>query len=231
VLSLLPAHLSSFPNPLYFSGPLLELHSSGNTLTSILTLTSLFTLITKHSLACPPYYPRLHSLITPATFNSPHLGKFLPLLTLSLKTTHMPTYMYRAFAKRLLRTALAASPSSALFLAKYASNLLRDPRCAPLVHRNDGGDFEDEYDWTAGSLDGANANATMAWEIHALRKHYYAPVADVAHKIGKEKGEVLYDLGDVGREGVADLFARESGKERGGELGVAFDEVEDELWY
>ena len=25
-------------------------------------------------------------------------------------------------------------------------NLLRDPRCAPLVHRNDGGDFEDEYD-------------------------------------------------------------------------------------
>jgi len=104
VLALLPSHISTFPNPLYFSSPLLSLHTGGSTLTSILTLTSLFTLITRFDLACPDYFHRLYSLISPATFNSPHSERFIPLLTLSLKTTHMPTYMFKAYCKRLVRT-------------------------------------------------------------------------------------------------------------------------------
>ena len=135
VLSLLPTHLSTFPNPLYFADPLLNMHTAiaptnNNALTSILTLTSLFTLITKHSLACPQYYPRLLTLITPTTFNSPHVHKFIPLLTLSLKTTHMPTYMFKAYVKRLARTSLLVHPQSAAFLVKvrHAHTRLHTPR-------------------------------------------------------------------------------------------------------
>ena len=112
------------------------------------------------------------------------------------------------------------------------SNLVLDPRATPLVHRNSAALVEDSYvDDVQVGLTEANAGGTQCWEIIEMRKHWFKGVSEVARKCGGEVGVVPHELGEAGREGMKELFAKEVGKEKGG-LSCTFEEPgDDSFWY
>lgn len=83
---------------------------------SVLSLYSLFVLMTQYNLRCDTYYEQLYSLVTLDTcllkytfylstsFRS--RSKFFELLTISLRSSHISEYIVLSFIKKLARIAI-----------------------------------------------------------------------------------------------------------------------------
>lgn len=104
---------------------------------SLMALESLFILITRHGLDYPNFYARTYALLDPFVFHTQHRSRFFELLDIFLLSTHLPSYLVAAFAKKLLRIALHAPPAAAIFVVPFVHNLLRrHPNCIGLIQRN-----------------------------------------------------------------------------------------------
>ncbi|XP_078448441.1 CCAAT-binding factor isoform X2 [Wolffia australiana] len=172
---------------------------------SVMALSSLFILITKHGVEYPKYYDKLYALLTPSIFMAKHRARFLQLLDTSLKSSHLPAYVAAAFAKKLSRLTLSTPPSGSLVIIAIIHNLLRrHPSINFLVHQNcsdgDSTNVADEPTHDDSKVDSgprqsgmelgkdlfnfeeldlvkSNAMRSSLWEVETMRDHYCPAVS------------------------------------------------------
>ncbi|KAJ6386383.1 hypothetical protein OIU77_029366 [Salix suchowensis] len=195
-------HLS---NPIMLCDFLTRSYDIGGVV-SVMALSGLFILMTKHGLEYPNFYEKLYVLLLPSIFMAKHRAKFFQLLDSCLKSPLLPAYLAAAFAKKLSRLALVVPPSGALVIIALIHNLLRrHPSINCLVHQEDSNDTTDNNseaesgDNNIESGVGTNIAARKAgtdhfdneesnplksralgsslWEIDGLRHHYCPPVS------------------------------------------------------
>ncbi|KAL9332891.1 hypothetical protein Peur_073030 [Populus x canadensis] len=195
-------HLS---NPIMLCDFLTRSYDIGGVV-SVMALSSLFILMTKHGLEYPNFYEKLYALLLPSIFMAKHRAKFFQLLDSCLKSPLLPAYLAAAFAKKLSRLALVVPPSGALIIIALIHNLLRrHPSINCLVQQEDrndttdnnseaeGGDNENEFGASTNiaarkagidHFDNEESNplkshalGSSLWEIDSLRHHYCPPVS------------------------------------------------------
>jgi hypothetical protein len=167
--------------------------------TPLLALQSLFTLMIRHGLDFPNFYPRLYELLSTDTAHAKYRAKFFQQLDSFLSSPILPAYVAASFAKRLARISLVSPLGVALFAVPAVYNIIRrHPQILPLLHRSQEGNgsggiqSQSQLQWPASS-DPFNAEtndpfATRAidsslWELTALQTHYYAPIASLARSL------------------------------------------------
>ena len=113
VLKHLPDHVVAYmANPLLLADYLTLSYECGGHFCACLIF--LFTLIVAHNLDYPDYFPSLYRLCTLENFSAKFRGKFMSLLSASLRSVNLQSYA-AAFVKRLMRLALVAPSPSALY--------------------------------------------------------------------------------------------------------------------
>lgn len=132
--------------------------------TSLLALNGLFTLMIKHNLDYPAFYPKLYALLggstrdaatgktttTPSVLHMRYRSRFLRLLDTFLSSTHLPATLVASFAKRLSRLSLRAPPAAVVSVLPLIWTMLkRNPQCMQLIHRN----FTSDASTTSGAVD------------------------------------------------------------------------------
>ncbi|XP_049402356.1 protein NUCLEOLAR COMPLEX ASSOCIATED 4 [Solanum stenotomum] len=146
-------------NPLMLCDFLTRSYDIGGVV-SVMALSSLFVLMTQHSLEYPNFYEKLYALLEPSIFMAKHRAKFFQLLDSCLKSPLLPAYLAAAFCKKLSRISLAVPPSGALVINALIHNLLRrHPSINCLVHQEDGNETTKD---TTGAESGADDDSTEA---------------------------------------------------------------------
>ena len=97
--------LPNVANPLLLADFLTDSFHIGG-IVSLLSLASLFHLMTKHNLDYPHFYHKLYSLCTPALTLSKHRSRLFVLLSKFLSSAYLPSSLVAAFCKRLARLAV-----------------------------------------------------------------------------------------------------------------------------
>lgn len=121
--------------PLRLAGWVLRAYEQGG-IVSLHALSALFELMQHHNLECPQFFPKLYALLRPAALECAYRSRFFLTLEIFISSTHLPAYLSAAFAKRLARLALGASPSGCMLALGLALNLLvRHAELSVLVHR------------------------------------------------------------------------------------------------
>eukprot|EP00246_Nothoceros_aenigmaticus_P017976 TRINITY_DN9194_c0_g1_i2.p1 TRINITY_DN9194_c0_g1~~TRINITY_DN9194_c0_g1_i2.p1 ORF type:complete len:366 (-),score=61.03 TRINITY_DN9194_c0_g1_i2:147-1244(-) len=197
--------IPSLTNPIYLSDFFTNSYNVGG-LISVLALNGLFILVTTYGLEYPDFYTKLYALLEPSVFVAKHRARFFELLDICLKSSHLPAYLAAAFAKKLGRLGLTASPSGCIVVVAVIHNLLRrHPSINCLVDRQEhvedcpsglerGSDHDLVHDsandpqpdmsrgadpFLAFEPDPAKSKALKSslWEIEALRRHYCSSVS------------------------------------------------------
>ena len=204
VLKHLPDHvIAQLSNPLLLADYLSRSYEVGGS-TSVLALSSLFTLIVAHNLDYPEFFPSLYRLCTVDNFSAKYRTNFMSLLSSCLKSVNLQAYAVAAFAKRLMRLALVVPSPSALYCVAQVTWLLRNhPQCIVLLHRGKGkkeegqeekakakakgrkggeeGVFIDEYDANEEvSLVNCRALQSSLWEALGLHEHHLHSVSTLS---------------------------------------------------
>ncbi len=200
VLKHLPDHvITQLSNPLLLADYLTRSYEVGGS-TSVLALSSLFTLIVAHNLDYPQFFPSLYRLCTVDNFSAKYRTNFMSLLSSCLKSVNMQAYAVAAFAKRLMRLALVVPSPSALYCVAQVTWLLRNhPQCIVLLHRGKDkkdrdqeekatakakgrkGVLIDEYDANEEvSLEKCRALQSSLWEALGLHEHHLHSVATLS---------------------------------------------------
>ena len=140
IVSNMGKFMSSLKEPVLLADYLIDAFDGalvpGDKDVSLAALTCLFPLLRDYGLDYQGYYKRLYAMVDATLFQSQSRFAFLPLLDASLKSSHLPTVLVAAFAKRLSRIALWSPPAGALFVLPFVFNLLRRfPECIRLIHR------------------------------------------------------------------------------------------------
>ncbi len=185
LLKHLPDNVVSYMvNPLLLSDYLTQSYNCGGVV-AVLALESMFHLITKYNLDYPNFFASLYKLCKVEIFNAKYGGKFMKLLSASLKSTNLPAYLVAAFIKRLAHLSLHASSARAAFCVAQISWLLRQHRtCQVLVQRVKMGDsvskdnqFNNEEE---DDIEKCGALQSSLWELELLEKHHVYEVALLA---------------------------------------------------
>lgn len=192
----------------YLSSPLvvadfyLRAFDWGSPEVSVLSLSGLFYLITRHNLGDPEvigtgvpgesatpharYFVRLYQLLTPETLALKYRARFQRLLLTSFQSTLLPASMATAFAKKCMRcAALCSHPGTVMWLLAAAYNLIQRHHsvCAALLNREKVETLQnDPFDpWAPLLPDGMEqaANSSL-WELRLLKKHHVPMVARLA---------------------------------------------------
>ncbi|KFK40110.1 hypothetical protein AALP_AA3G331600 [Arabis alpina] len=161
---------------------------------SVMALSSLFILMTKHGLEYPNFYEKLYALLVPSVFVAKHRAKFLQLLDACLKSPLLPAYLAASFTKKLSRLSLSVPPSGSLVITALIYNLLRrHPSINHLVHKETDATANEDYSESQPKtrknlgIDPFNnlesdpkksgAMNSSLWEIDTLRHHYCPAVS------------------------------------------------------
>ncbi|KAJ1813126.1 Maturation and nuclear export of 40S ribosomal subunits interacting protein, partial [Coemansia sp. RSA 2599] len=158
---------------------------------SLLALNGLFTLIAEHNLSYPQFYEKLYALFDRNLFHVKYRARFFRLFEVFLGSSHLPSYLVAAFAKRISRLALSAPPSGAVIAIPVVYNLLKaHPKCMVLIHRMPEYDeitgeekvHEADDPYLADEPDLAKCRAidSSLWEMQTLQNHYYPNIATLA---------------------------------------------------
>ncbi|XP_048369624.1 nucleolar complex protein 4 homolog [Sphaerodactylus townsendi] len=179
---------------------------------SLLALNGLFVLILHHNLEYPDFYKKLYSLLDPSVFYVKYRARFFRLLDLFLSSSHLPSYLVAAFAKRLARLSLAAPPDALLMVIPFVCNLLRrHPSCKVLIHRPGGPEemLADPYVMEEEDPLESRALESSLWEIQTLQSHYHPEVAKAATLINTALSETEDDLLELMELTSYEIFDRD----------------------
>ena len=172
--------LPFLPRPLLLTDFLLSSYNVGGSI-SLLALSGVYTLISKHNLEYPEFYTKLYRLYTPELLHVKYKARFFHLADIFLGSTHLPAYIVAAFIKRLARLCLTA-PSNVIPMAiRFIHNLMfRHPSLAKLID-NPGVEMnEDPFDNNETEPLKSRAIDSSLWEIEALQEHVLPQVSSVA---------------------------------------------------
>jgi len=205
VLQLLPGRvLPHLGQPLMLADFYLRAFHSGSLEVSVLSLSGMLLLLTKHGLGDPEtvsnsaqaYYAQLYSLLKPETFRLKKRARFQRLLAASLQSGLLPARFAGAFAKKCMHVAvLAAEPGTVMWLVSVAYSLIQrhHSHCRALLNRppsegageGAGGGAAplaaDPFD-PAAPLEAAleQVGRTSLWEVQLLRRHHVNSIATLA---------------------------------------------------
>ncbi len=146
-------------------------------LVSLLALSGLFTLMHKHNLDYPSFFPKLYSLLDDKILHCRYRKRFCRLFNIFMTSTHMPAYLVAALVKRVARLSLDASPAVIAWVIPFIyNNFKAHPAIRILIHRSLN-DVESKKNdpFKMSELDPAKCKAieSSIWEIHALNRHYW----------------------------------------------------------
>ncbi|KAG0454059.1 hypothetical protein HPP92_025363 [Vanilla planifolia] len=145
---------------------------------SVMALSGLFILMTRHGLEYPRFYEKLYALLKPSIFMAKHRAVFFELLDSCLKSSYLPAYLAAAYAKKLSRLALSVPPSGDLVIIALINNLLRrHPSINFLIHQQVGdvvnGDSSVEVDESTENSKGSHADLVVNNVKHGLDLFVY----------------------------------------------------------
>lgn len=178
-------------NPLLLADYLTSSYSTGG-MAAVLALESLFHLIVHHNLDYPGFFLSLYNLCTVEVFSAKYRGKFMKLLSTSLKSVNLPAYLVAAFAKRLAHLALHSPTPNAQFCVAQCTWLLRQhPQAQVLIHRkarvangdgkySTGGEFDNSE---TTDLEKTHALSSSLWEMELLQQHHLYAAAQLASSL------------------------------------------------
>lgn len=175
--------------PFLLTDFLLSSYSVGGSI-SLLALSSVFTLISKHNLEFPQFYKKLYQLFTAEIFHVKYKARFFHLSDLFLSSTHLPEYLVAAFVKRIARLCLTAPAPTIPMAVRFIHNLLhRHPGLARLIDGSDtvGSLQSDPFDNMAEDPADCRAIDSSLWEIETLQNHALPQVSTAAKDL-IEKG-------------------------------------------
>ena len=127
--------IPQFTEPLLLADFLTDSYDMGGE-ASLLSLHSLYILMSIHGLDYPQFFEKLYALVSLQVLYSKNRARFFRLLNSFLSSTHIPSYIIAAFTKRLTRLAIRAPPHAACFVLCFVFNLVRrHPNVRCLIHR------------------------------------------------------------------------------------------------
>lgn len=103
---------------------------------SLLSIKSIFVLMTQYNLVYPEFYTKLYSILSLELFKMDNSKEFYSLLIKFLSSTHLPVYIVAAFIKKLARISLHAPAHAVVYIIVLIYELiLRHPETRPMIHR------------------------------------------------------------------------------------------------
>lgn len=164
------------PKPTLLADYLTDSYNAGG-LVSLLALNGLFTLMHRHNLDYPLFFPKLYSILDNNILHCRYRKRFCKLFGTFMTSTHMPAYLVAAFVKRISRLSLDASPAVIYWVIPFVYNMFKaHPAIRVLIHRQSSGEESKNSDpFVMEELDPAKCKAidSSIWEIHALSRHYW----------------------------------------------------------
>ena len=207
------AVLPHLAKPLLMTDFLISAYNVGGSI-SLLALSGVFTLITKHNLEYPEFYTKLYQLLTPELLHVKYKARFFHLADIFLSSSHLPAYLVAAFIKRLSRLCLTAPSSIIPMVIRFIHNLIhRHPSLNKMLDNEGGEDMEDPYDNNEKDPAKCGAIDSSLWEIVSLQHHVLPQVSQVARDL-VEKGlrEMELDFSSHLETTFQDLFEKETKK-------------------
>lgn len=190
-------HLSQ---PLLLADFYLRAFNSSSLEVSVLSLSGLLLLLTRHGLGDPEtisntggeYFARLYSLLDVATFRLKRRARFQRLLSASLSSGLLPARYAAVFAKKCIRVAIACTePGSVMWLVATAYSLIQKhhSHCKFLLHNPYEGPMADKP--PAAEKDPFSSSSSLSealdqipgsslWEIQLLLRHHAPAVVLLA---------------------------------------------------
>ncbi|XP_049887956.1 nucleolar complex protein 4 homolog B [Pectinophora gossypiella] len=153
---------------------------------SMLALQGVLELVRRHNIDYPEIYDRLYAMFEPEMFATRYKRRLLHLADIFLSSTHLPEGLVAAFAKRLSRLALVASPEDATGLLQLVANLLlRHPALKRMICYEDAPAIMSNDPYVMEETCGQNSRAlgSSLWEVAALRRHHCGAVAAHAARL------------------------------------------------
>ncbi|VVD01521.1 unnamed protein product [Leptidea sinapis] len=142
---------------------------------SMLALQGVLELVRQHNIEYPELYDRLYAMFEPEMFATRYKKRLIHLADVFLSSTHLPESMVAAFAKRISRLSLVASPDDAGALLQLLANLLLRHPALKLSN--------DPYVMEETSACRSRALGSSLWELRALSRHWHAGVTDAARRV------------------------------------------------
>lgn len=199
VLQYLPARVMPFlSEPLMLADFYLRAFRSESLEVSVLSLSGLLVLLTKHGLGDPDtlssssseFYAQLYSLIKLETFKLKSRARFQRLLMAALNSGLLPARFAAAFSKKCMRVAIVCSePGTVMWLMAVAYTLIQKhhSHCQYLLHQTSAtpeqseGLSSDPFDGSATlSVALEQTPTTSLWELKLLLRHVLPAVATLA---------------------------------------------------
>lgn len=205
--------MPNLTNPLYLSDFLTASYDIGGAI-SLLALNSLFLLVHKHNLGYPDFYEKLYALFEPGVLHVKYRARFFYLADQFLSSTHLPSAMVAAFAKKLARISLTAPASALTITIPFIYNLInRHPNCKILIHRETPEDLqEDAYKIEEADPVKSKAIESSLWELKTLQCHFHPDVAKKAKRIDQPLLKNDISLGILLETSYSDLYGKETKK-------------------
>ncbi|CAL1535418.1 unnamed protein product [Lymnaea stagnalis] len=190
---------------------------------SLMSLHGLFILMHKYNLDYPDFYAKLYSMFEPQIFSAKYRARFFHLANTFLSSTHLPSYLVAAFAKRLARLCLHAPASAAHICVPFIFNLVaRHPALEVMlgVGRTDGTkEFEtDPFLSEEVNLAKCKAIESCLWELETLGYHYDPSLSQKSKK--RKKPE--QDLSTLLESTTTDIMATYAKKVKKGTIPLNF---------
>ncbi|CAI9786441.1 unnamed protein product [Fraxinus pennsylvanica] len=153
---------------------------------SVMALSSLYVLMTKHGLEYPNFYDKLYALLEPSIFMAKHRAKFFQLLDSCLKSPLLPAYLAAAFFHNLLQR----HPSINCLVHQERSretteeasgeeklNVDDEENSSANRDLSDKKPGIDHFNEDESNPKETNAIRSSLWELDTLRHHYCPPVS------------------------------------------------------
>merc|ERR1719348_796351 len=133
------------PKPLLLTDFLLSSYNTGGAI-SLLALSGVFTLVSKHHLEFPQFYSKLYKLLGPEVLHVKYMPRFFHLADIFLASTHLPETLVAAFVKRLARICLTAPATAIPTVLRFIHNLIfRHPGLVKMMDSPDSEPCEDPF--------------------------------------------------------------------------------------
>ncbi|KAH9503912.1 Nucleolar complex protein 4 [Bulinus truncatus] len=184
ILTGLSSVMEKMSSPLRLTDFLSESFSIGGAI-SLMSLHGLFILMHKYNLDYPDFYAKLYSMFEPQIFNAKFRSRFFHLADTFLSSTHLPSYLVAAFAKRLSRLSLHAPASAVHIIIPFIFNLIAlHPSLEILLGRNDTPNALSSDPFVPDEKDPAICKAldSCLWELETLEHHYDPLTSQKAQK-------------------------------------------------
>ncbi|KAJ0180888.1 hypothetical protein K1T71_002973 [Dendrolimus kikuchii] len=153
---------------------------------SMIALQGVLELVRRHNIDYPDMYDRLYAMFEPEMFATRYKRRLIHLADIFLSSTHLPEGLVAAFAKRLSRLALVASPEDAIALLQLVANLLlRHPALKRMICYEDTPAImsNDPYVMEETCACSSRALGSSLWEVWALRRHYSPELSAAAGQV------------------------------------------------